>query len=120
MSDDLQRLEADRQMRDAAKKLVDTNIRNLRSDVDEQGVGSRMVVRLQEGAEGVGDDLVSFARRNPAQASTALALGTALAFGWIFRDRLAGAVAKLWQVNSPALDPTIRERIAARVRSIRG
>ncbi len=119
MSEAFRQLEADRQMRDAARKLIDADIRNLRGDVDEQGVGSRMALRLREGAEGVGDDLVGYVRQNPAQIGTALALGGALALGWIFRERLTQTVEKLWQGHSPASDLTIPERIAAQVRSIR-
>jgi hypothetical protein len=118
MSDALQLLEEDRRMRDAARKLIESDIRNLRGDVDEQGVGSRMALRLREGAEGVGDDLAAFAKANPAQVGTALAVGTALTFAWLFRDRIADAVEKLWQEQPPAPDPTIPERIAAKVRSL--
>lgn len=118
MADSLQSLEEDRRMRDAARKLIDSDIRNLRGDVDEQGVGSRMALRLREGAEGVGDDIAAFAKANPTQVGTALAIGTAVTFAWLFRDRIADAVEKLWQEHSPVPAPTIPERIAAKVRSL--
>ncbi|QZH74757.1 MAG: hypothetical protein JY451_14025 [Erythrobacter sp.] len=117
MSDTLIHLEADRLMRDAAKRLVQADIRNIRGDVNEQGVGSRMALRLREGAEGVGDDIAAYTRENQAQVGTVLVMGAAVLFGWLFRDSLGDAIEKVWQDITLTPEPTLSERIAAKARS---
>jgi hypothetical protein len=105
MSDLYRRLEDDRLMRDTARQLVENTVRNLRGDVEQQGIGARMAVRLREGAQGVGGDLAAFTRENPARVGSALALGTALLLGWVFRDRLAQVVEQAWSASPPGLKP---------------
>lgn len=109
MSDPLHRLEADRLMRDSARKLVEDGVRNLRGDVEEQGVAARLALRMREGAQGVGGDLAAYARNNPARAGSALALGTALLLGWVFRNRLAQWVDRSGPQFPPDYEPAAAE-----------
>lgn len=113
MSNLYRRLETDRQMRDSARKLVEDGVRNLRGDVEEQGVGARMAVRLREGAEGVGGDLATYVRNNPARTGSTLALGAGLLLAWIFRDRLAQWVDRPWLQGPTDPEPAAEEHIGA-------
>ncbi|AKQ42335.1 hypothetical protein CP97_10335 [Aurantiacibacter atlanticus] len=89
----------DRALRDAAKGLVKADLRNMRSDVQEQGVASRTMTRLREGAEGAGDDALNFARANPAQVGSVIVIGIAAFGGFIFRDRLAEGIVSLFNLE---------------------
>lgn len=94
---DLDTLREDRRMRNAAKRLVTNDIDHLRSGVEEKGLVSRAALRMQEGAEGVGEDVATFARQNPGRFGSMIAIGAAVLAGWIFRKPLSEAIDRLWQ-----------------------
>lgn len=89
MADTKQKLREDLAMRNAAKHLVEQDIKNLRGDLDEKGVGSRFVSRMKEGAEGVVDESVAFTEQNPARVGSVFALGLGLLLTWFFREPIA-------------------------------
>lgn len=83
-------------MRDAAKSLVTNGVSHLRGDLAEQGIGTRVAVRMREGAEGLADDTAQFARENPGRIGSGIGLGLSLLFAWLFRDQLSELVEKNW------------------------
>ena len=107
---DLEQWRQDRALRDAAKTLVTRDLAHLRGDVEEQGVGSRMVLRLREGAEGLADDAGTFVRENPSRTGGALALGIGLVLVWLFSERIAEWLEKLWGVVGPDTAQDISEK----------
>ena len=103
MADLKARLEEDRALRDVARRFVVNDVQNLRGDMEEQGVATRVAIRMQEGADGVVDDGIQFARENPGRVGSGMALGLSLLFGWLFRDQLAAFVERHWHhVEEPA------------------
>ena len=95
MTDSRAQLEEDRLLRDTAKRLLERDVENLRGDVEEEGIGSRFVHRIRDGAEGLADDGQQFARENSGALLSAAALGLVLALVYIFRDAIAEFVEEL-------------------------
>ena len=96
MADTRAQLEEDRLMRDTAKRLVKRDVDNLRGDLGEQGIGSRAMARIREGAEGIADDADGFVRENTGSVAGAAALGLVLTLVYIFRDAISDFIGEHW------------------------
>ncbi|WP_156169914.1 hypothetical protein [Aurantiacibacter luteus] len=83
-------------MRDAAKRLVEADWRNLRGGYAERGLGERLVDRLSEGANDLAGDTRDFAEDHPATIGTGVAVAIAAAVGWMFRDEISDKLQEWW------------------------
>ena len=84
------RMQADRAMRDAAKRLLSTDWRFFREDLSAGSVASRIGNRLTYGAKALADDAEDFAKDNKGLVggwAAALFAGLGL---WFFADRIFG------------------------------
>lgn len=83
-----ERLLADRNLRDAARALVEADIANLRADLAVRGIGGRAVDRLTEGASEVYEEAMEIAADN--KGVVAAIIGALLL--WFAREPLRNAV----------------------------
>ncbi len=111
MADIGRQLVEDRAMRDAAKRLARNSLATIRNDYEEQGLASRFVQRMKEGADGVLEDAGGFARENPARLTGMVSLGLAALLAYIFRNELLEAIDNLWHPEQDeAPSPAAPER----------
>ena len=103
---DMEQWRQDRALRDTAKSLVTRDLAHLRGDVEEQGVGSRMMLRMREGTQGLAGDIESFVRENPSRTGGALTLGIGLVLVWLFSDRIAASLEKWWGIAGSEAGPS--------------
>lgn len=86
----------DRAMRDAARRLVSNDWRNIRGGLGERGVGERFVGRMEVGAAGLADDAAAYVEDNPGKVGAGVAIAVAAALGWMFRDSLTEKMQDWW------------------------
>ncbi|RJY08422.1 hypothetical protein [Aurantiacibacter aquimixticola] len=116
MTDLKAQLEADRAMRDLAKGLVENDVRNLRGDVEEESVGSRLMSRMREGADGLAEEANEFVSDNSGAVGSVFALAIAGVTAWIFRDRIEAALDRVLHGEEPQ---GLAEQVRAKARSIK-
>ena len=103
----------DRALRNTAKRLLKNDWRAIRGDVNERGVGQRMVDRAGDGFDDLADEFAEFAREHPAKVGTGVVIGLAVFAGWLFRDVLAEKAHEMWDRHD---DRSELERLADRLR----
>ena len=82
----------DRAMRDASKRLVSADWSMFRSDLNAEGIMSRIGHRLAYGARALAEDAGDYAADNKSTVGMGAA-GILAAIGlWIFGDRLFGDI----------------------------
>lgn len=101
MADLENQLEQDRALRNAAKRLVKSDLGFVKGDMARKGIGGRIVGRAKDGAAGIAENTADYASENRVQVGTGIALAAAAFAGWIFRDRLADAVYDLFHDKGP-------------------
>ncbi len=90
------RLEEARALRRAAQRNFHRELDYVRGEVSPQALGARLTRSLGSKLEVAGDEVVSFAGRNPGKLA---ALGAALACAsgfWLARHRIASALSPLF------------------------
>lgn len=122
MADLEQQLHEDRLMRDAAKRLVKSDIAYLKGDMAEKGIGGRAADRAKDGAADLAENAADYADAHRAQVGTGIAVAVLAIIAWIFRDRIADAIHDMfhdesdWEQASDDLSE-MAEHIAADTRS---
>ncbi len=96
MADLQQQLHEDRMLRDAAKRMVKSDMRFVKGDVASRGLGARFADRAKDGAAEFADRTGSYADTHRAQVGTGIAVAAVAFFGWIFREELSDAVYNLF------------------------
>ena len=84
----LERMLEDRQLRDAARALVEADFGNLRADLSVRGIGERAVDRIAEGASEVYEEAIEVA----ADHKGALAATVAALLLWFARHPILAAI----------------------------
>ena len=97
MADLASKLRQDRTLRNAAKRLIKTDIAHVRGDVSARGIGGRAIDRMKDGAAEIADDASDYADTHRGQLGAGIALAVIGAVGWFFRDRLADAIYDLFE-----------------------
>lgn len=90
-----ERLTEDRHLRDAARALVEADIKNLRADLSVKSIGERAIDRVAEGASEVYDEAIEVAADHKGALAAIIA---ALAL-WFARHPILDA---LFGENEPA------------------
>lgn len=96
MSALLQQMEADRALRDSARRLLDANIAAVRADLAERGIGGRIIDRVTEAAADMADEATDMALDNKGQLAIGAAVAASLAGLWLFRDRVVDVACALF------------------------
>lgn len=86
----------DRALRDAAKRLVENDWRNISSGYAERGIGQRLVDRMEEGALDLAEDAQDYVEEHPAKVGTGVMVALAAAVGWMFRDAISEKLQEWW------------------------
>lgn len=73
MTDLAHQLAEDRAMRDSARALLDADIRHIKGDLSEQGVGERLTHRVANRASHMTDEAIDLARDNRGAVSAGIA-----------------------------------------------
>lgn len=84
----LERMLEDRHLRDAARALVEADVKNLRADLSVKGIGERAVDRITDGASEVYDEAIEVA----ADHKGALAAIVAALVLWFARHPILEAL----------------------------
>lgn len=84
----LERMLEDRHLRDAARALVEADLKNLRADLSVKGIGERAVDRITDGASEVYDEAIEVA----ADHKGALAAIVAALVLWFARHPILEAL----------------------------
>lgn len=80
-------LREDRHLRDAARALLDADLRNLRAELSIRSVGERALDRITEGASDLYDEALDVAESNKGILA---AIGAVLIL-WLARDPIRDA-----------------------------
>lgn len=88
MSERRARMLADQRVRDAAKAVVEADLRHLKADLSRKGLGERAMDRVAEGAQEVYDEAVDVAADNKG----ALAAIVAALVLWFARNPIIDAL----------------------------
>lgn len=91
-----QQMEADRAVRDSARRLLDANLEAVRADLAERGIGGRIIDRVAEAAADMADEATDLLQDNKGRV--ALGAGAAAAVGglWVFRDQIVDGACALF------------------------
>lgn len=92
MADLEQQLQEDRALRNAAKRLVKSDLGFVKSGMAQKGLGARVAGRAKDGAADIAESTADFAETHRAQVGTGIAIAVLAVAGWIFRDRLSDAI----------------------------
>lgn len=90
------RLIEDRAMRDAAKAIVKADVEFLKADVQEKGVGSRMMDTGSDYARTIADGAMELVEDNRGTATGLFTLGAGALAAWFFREELTDLVMGLF------------------------
>ncbi|MWV28072.1 hypothetical protein [Aurantiacibacter rhizosphaerae] len=101
MTDLQTQMHEDRMLRDAAKRMVKSDVAYVKGDMSCKGLGGRFVDRIKDGASELSDNTHEYADTHRAQVGTGIAVAVAAFFGWKYREQLADAVYDLFHEKTP-------------------
>ncbi|MGC1270164.1 MAG: hypothetical protein WA842_06165 [Croceibacterium sp.] len=93
-----QQMEADRALRDSARRLLDANITAVRADLAERSIGGRIIDRATEAMADMADEATDMALNNKGGLAVGAAIAASLAGLWVFRDHIVDAACDLFTV----------------------
>lgn len=95
MANKRQAMQESLQLRNAARRLLRADMRALKGDDDEAGLGEMVSLKASVKANSLLNDAKRIARDNPVKIGAGLALGLGVCVSWMFRDRIVEAAKRL-------------------------